>query len=118
MKGEAWSGKKIVKNNNAAGRSQQTAAPSWVVAAAHGCVGASMGSSSAVENDVEKDRLLDQMLLAQLLGELPERDRELIRMRYFQNKTQTEIAGILGISQVQVSRLEKKILREMREMAG
>lgn len=52
------------------------------------------------------------------LGELPERDRELIRMRYFQNKTQTEIAGILGISQVQVSRLEKKILREMREMAG
>ena len=89
-----------------------------VVAAAHGCVGASMGSSSAVENDVEKDRLLDQMLLAQLLGELPERDRELIRMRYFQNKTQTEIAGILGISQVQVSRMEKKILREMREMAG
>ena len=87
-----------------------------VVAA--GRVGASMGSSSAVENDVEKDRLLDQMLLAQLLGELPERDRELIRMRYFQNKTQTEIAGILGISQVQVSRLEKKILREMREMAG
>ncbi|MFR4760891.1 MAG: sigma-70 family RNA polymerase sigma factor, partial [Waltera sp.] len=77
-----------------------------------------MGSSGAVENDVEKDRLLAQMLLAQLLGELPERDRELIRMRYFQNKTQTEIAGILGISQVQVSRLEKKILREMREMAG
>ena len=86
--------------------------------AAHGCVGASMGSSSAVENDVEKDRLLDHMLLSQLLGELPERDRELIRMRYFQNKTQVEIAGILGISQVQVSRLEKKILREMREMAG
>ena len=89
-----------------------------VVAATHGCVGASIGSSGAVENDVEKDRLLDRMLLAQLLGELPERDRELIRMRYFQNKTQTEIAGILGISQVQVSRLEKKILREMREMAG
>ena len=89
-----------------------------VVAATHGCVGASIGSSGAVENDVEKDRLLDHMLLSQLLKELPERDRELIRMRYFQNKTQTEIAGILGISQVQVSRLEKKILREMREMAG
>ena len=47
------------------------------------------------------------MLLAQLLWDLPERDRELIRMRYFQNKTQTEIAGILGISQVQVSRLRR-----------
>ena len=89
-----------------------------VVAAAHGCVGASMGSSGAVENDVEKDRLLDRMLLTQLLEDLSARDRDLIRMRYFQNKTQTEIAEILGISQVQVSRLEKKILREMRKMAG
>lgn len=89
-----------------------------VVAAASGCVGASVGCSSAVETDVEKDRLLDHMLLGQLLGELPPRDRELIRMRYFQNKTQTEIAEILGISQVQVSRLEKKILIRMRERAG
>ena len=39
-------------------------------------------------------------------------------MRYFQNKTQMEIAGILGISQVQVSRLEKKILLRLRERAG
>ena len=40
---------------------------------------------------------------------------ELILRRYFYNQTQTQIAEILGISQVQVSRLEKKILREMRE---
>ena len=89
-----------------------------VVAAAQGCVGASMGSSVAIENDVEKDRLLDHMLLTQLLDELPDRDRKLIHMRYFQNKTQVEIADILGISQVQVSRLEKKILHRMRELAG
>nr|MDE7047363.1 helix-turn-helix domain-containing protein [Lachnospiraceae bacterium] len=39
----------------------------------------------------------------------------LIRLRYYQDKTQTEVARVLGISQVQVSRLEKKILLNMRE---
>ena len=39
-------------------------------------------------------------------------------MRYFKDKTQTEIADIIGISQVQVSRIEKKILQTMREMFG
>lgn len=65
--------------------------------------------------DVEKEDLLNHMLLKQLLDELEPTDRKLICMRYFQNKTQVEIAGILGISQVQVSRLEKKILLRMRE---
>ena len=64
--------------------------------------------------DEEKDRLLNHMLLDQLLGELPETDRELIRMRYFEDMTQSEVAKNLGISQVQVSRLEKKILLGMR----
>ena len=44
-----------------------------------------------------------------------EKEQQIIKMRYFENMTQTVIAGRLGISQVQVSRLEKKILREMRE---
>ena len=39
-------------------------------------------------------------------------------MRYFQNRTQMEIAGILGVSQVQVSRMEKKILLRLRERMG
>ena len=43
------------------------------------------------------------------------RDRQIILKRYFENKTQTAIASELGISQVQVSRLEKKILRQLRE---
>ncbi len=64
--------------------------------------------------DEEKDRLLNHMLLEQLLEELPETDRELIRMRYFEDMTQSEVAKNLGISQVQVSRLEKKILLSMR----
>lgn len=58
--------------------------------------------------------LLDRILLEEILGSLDARERRLIYMRYFQEKTQTEIAGELGISQVQVSRLEKRILKNLR----
>lgn len=81
-----------------------------------GCVGSSV-SSSADCGDFEKDKLLDRILLKQLLDGLEDKERELIYMRYFQDKTQTEIADILGISQVQVSRLEKRILLRLRERA-
>ncbi len=67
--------------------------------------------------DMEKNRLLDRMLLKQLLEELPEKERTLIWLRYYEDKTQTQIARELGISQVQVSRLEKRILIRMREHA-
>ena len=65
----------------------------------------------------EREKLLNHMLLKQLLSELEGEERELIRLRYFQGKTQTEVAGRLGISQVQVSRLEKRILRRLRDKA-
>ena len=55
------------------------------------------------------------MLLEQLLGQLGEKERELIHMRYFQDKTQVEVAKYMGISQVQVSRMEKRILLQLRE---
>lgn len=90
-----------------------------VVQGVSGAVGVSFGASGAVgSEDSEKEKLLNHMLLEQLLESLTEKERELISMRYFQNKTQMEIAGILGISQVQVSRLEKKILLRLRERAG
>lgn len=65
--------------------------------------------------DIEKEKILDKMLVETLLGELNSRDAKLISLRYFGEKTQSEIAKTLGISQVQVSRLEKKILKKMRE---
>lgn len=65
----------------------------------------------------EKEKLLNHMLLSQLLSELEGEDKELILLRYFQGKTQVDVAERLGISQVQVSRLEKRILRRMRERA-
>lgn len=85
-----------------------------VVRGEHGAV----GSSIIAGDDYEKERLLNHMLLEELLAELTDRERELITMRYFQNRTQIEIAGIMGISQVQVSRMEKKILLRMRQLAG
>lgn len=66
--------------------------------------------------DTEKNKLLDRMLLKQLLEKLPDQDRRLIYLRYYEDRTQTQIAKQLGISQVQVSRLEKRILVRMREM--
>ncbi len=65
----------------------------------------------------EQEELMDHLFLQQLLEGLEERDRQLIMLRYYENKTQTQVAELLGISQVQVSRLEKKILRQMKELA-
>ena len=55
--------------------------------------------------------------LKTLLQKLSDREERLIVMRFFQENTQSEVAKKLGISQVQVSRLEKKILKKMREDA-
>ena len=70
----------------------------------------------AYYEDSEKNPVLDRILIHQLIESLEESDRRLIWLRYFQEKTQVETDGILGISQVQVSRLEKKILCRMRQM--
>ena len=58
---------------------------------------------------------MNHMLLQQLLEGLEETERELIRLRYFEEKTQSEVAAVLGTSQVQVSRMEKKILLRLRQ---
>ena len=58
---------------------------------------------------------MNRILLEEVLGKLEKDERRLICMRYFQDMTQTEIAGILGISQVQVSRMEKRIIKQLRE---
>lgn len=67
------------------------------------------------DEDEAQERLMNQMVLKELLLKLPEKDREIIIRRYYENQTQSQIAADLNISQVQVSRLEKKILRQMRE---
>jgi RNA polymerase sporulation-specific sigma factor len=61
------------------------------------------------------DEVVDTMVVHELIDGLTESEKKLITMRYFEERTQTDIAGELGISQVQVSRLEKRILKSMRE---
>ena len=70
------------------------------------------------EEKNEEEELLNHLALKQAMEDLTEREKTLITLRYFQNKTQAEIAAVLHISQVQVSRLEKKILLKMRKNFG
>lgn len=63
----------------------------------------------------DNENLLNQMMVEQLLDMLEENEKKLITLRYYNDKTQVEVAKELGISQVQVSRMEKKVLRRMRE---
>ena len=58
--------------------------------------------------------ITNKIAITKLIENLIPRDKEIILLRYFKNKTQNDVAKILGISQVQVSRIEKKILSKMR----
>ena len=68
-----------------------------------------------IASNENPDEELDKLLLKELILNLPERDRKIIILRYFRDKTQSEVAEVLGVSQVQVSRLEAKILQKLRE---
>lgn len=66
------------------------------------------------EKENQQEHLLNRIFLEEILGRLEPKERRLIYMRYFQDMTQTEIAGHLGVSQVQVSRMEKRILKKLK----
>jgi len=68
-----------------------------------------------IESKVDHEgEIVDKLLVRELLGEVGEREREIIILRYFKGRTQSQIAEKMGISQVQVSRIEKKVLEAMR----
>ena len=69
-------------------------------------------------NKDEANIITNKIALNKIINSLEKRDKEIILLRYFKDKTQSEVGKILGISQVQVSRIEKKILEKMkRELA-
>ncbi|ARU63164.1 RNA polymerase sporulation sigma factor SigF [Tumebacillus avium] len=69
-------------------------------------------------SDETQNKWFDKLALHDALSRLPERERLIVFMRFFRDKTQAEVAEVLGISQVQVSRLEKKILQIIRDQLG
>lgn len=62
----------------------------------------------------EEEKIVNSIMLSDLISKLPEREQSIIKLRYFEDKTQTQTAEKLGISQVQISRIEKKILEQLR----
>ena len=67
-------------------------------------------------NRDEEEIITNKITLEKAISVLEPRDKEIILLRFYKEKTQTQVAKILGITQVQVSRLEKKILNNMKKM--
>ena len=67
------------------------------------------------ENAIEDKNITEKLALKEALRNLDTKSRQIIVLRYFKDKTQIQVAKMLGISQVQVSRIEKKVLQEMRK---
>ncbi|HAT84067.1 MAG TPA: RNA polymerase sigma-G factor [Clostridiales bacterium] len=68
-----------------------------------------------IATDECEDENIDKLLLKDLIADLPQREKKVIILRYFRDKTQSEIAQELGVSQVQVSRIENKVLQKLKD---
>ena len=73
---------------------------------------------SVLTDTESEERMVEKIALRQAVRALPERERQVIALRYFHGLTQQRAASILGISQVQVSRVERKALGMLRERLG
>ena len=74
------------------------------------------GSSEKLKvSDCESD-IINKVLISGLLDKLEKREKQIIVLRYFKEKTQSQIAEIIGVSQVQISRIEKNVLEKLRKM--
>jgi RNA polymerase sigma-B factor len=70
------------------------------------------------QNDLGFAQIDRQVIITELLEDLPERDRQVIEMRFFQNRTQEEIATEIGVSQSYLSRILRRVLLDLREKLG
>ncbi len=81
-------------------------------------VGGETKISKISNNKDETNEVLNKLCIKELIDDLNDREKQIIILRYYKGKTQSEVAQRLGITQVQVSRLEKKILTDMRRKIG
>ncbi len=65
-----------------------------------------------------EDRLMDRISLEQAINKLPEREALVVKLRYYHDLTQDRVSKVLGVSQVQISRIEKKALQNLRSFLG
>lgn len=70
------------------------------------------------EKEKREEKILDRLVLKQLLETLDAQERQLIYLRYFADRTQSDVGRIMGISQVQVSRMEKRIIENLRKISS
>ena len=66
------------------------------------------------QDDFTPEKLIDKMLIRDMIANLPAREKRVVIMRYYLDKTQSEIAKTMGVSQVQISRIENKILESFK----
>ena len=70
------------------------------------------------EKEKREEKIQDRLVLKQLLETLDAQERQLIYLRYFADRTQSDVGRIMGISQVQVSRMEKRIIENLRKISS
>ena len=103
------------------GVSIEEAAEALCVSVAPASLSYSNESGETKELDIgtneQEEYIYNKVAIEQLLEKLPQFDRSLIRLRYIENKTQSDTAKLLGVTQVSISRSEKKILKYLREIA-
>lgn len=68
-----------------------------------------------VVSDKDKDKMIDNLILKETLNNLTEEERKILMLRYYDERTQQEVANILGTNQVYISRNEKKVLKKLKE---
>lgn len=82
---------------------------------AHQTVGGGLArDEGGIYVEPEKERILNEILLEQIFEKMTLQERKVIELRFFEDKTQMQVAKELGLNQVKVSRMEKKILLFMR----
>lgn len=63
----------------------------------------------------EEEKITDRVMISNILNSLKPRERQILLLRYFKNKTQAEVAKVVGVSQVQISRIEKRVIEQIRK---
>ena len=68
-----------------------------------------------IKSTEDEEKIINKIAVKNILDRLPEREKQILMLRYFRGKTQAEISQMVGVSQVQVSRIEKKVIEKIRK---